>query len=143
MKVDLIFIKPERGIQSYKVLQKQNQKTKHYKTSDWINKEIKGGVTPFNSWELSVLWACWANSCATWLKSLPMCWKVQDSKELRICRISWIRWPELLLVDLSFMAWIAASASDSIMTWEMQFLGKQNTLKQGHNLHQFCRIACF
>ena len=25
---------------------------------------------------------------------------------------------------------------------EMQILGKQNALKQGHNLHQFCRIAC-
>ena len=24
----------------------------------------------------------------------------------------------------------------------MQILGKQNALKQGHNLHQFCRIAC-
>ena len=25
---------------------------------------------------------------------------------------------------------------------EMQILGKQNAMKQGHNLHQICRIAC-
>ena len=37
--------------------------TKHYNTSDWINKEINGGVTPFHRWELYVLRACWANSC--------------------------------------------------------------------------------